>query len=66
MPSIPAFRRQKQMVLCEYQASMVYRIDSRIVRTTQRNPALGEKTKNKTKTIEKKMGENSCDLGLDK
>ena len=54
------------MVLCEYQASMVYRIDSRIVRTTQRNPALGEKTKNKTKTIEKKMGENSCDLGLDK
>jgi hypothetical protein len=38
MPLIPALRRQRQEGLCEFTASLVYRVSSRIARTTQRNP----------------------------
>jgi uncharacterized membrane protein YjgN (DUF898 family) len=33
-----ALWRQKQMDLCEFQASLVYRTSSRTARATQRNP----------------------------
>ena len=43
MPLIPALRRQKQrqMDLCEFEASLVYRVSSRKARATQRNPGGG-------------------------
>jgi hypothetical protein len=33
--------------LCEFEASLVYRVSSRIARATQRNPVLKNKTKQK-------------------
>ena len=44
MPLIPALRRQKQVYLCEFEASLVYK-SSRIARDAQRNPVLKEKKK---------------------
>jgi hypothetical protein len=41
-PSIP--RRQRQVDLCEFKASLVYRVSSRTVKATQRNPVLKNKT----------------------
>ena len=42
-PLIPALRRQRQMELCEFKASLVYRARSRTLRAfTQRNPVKGE------------------------
>jgi hypothetical protein len=38
--SIPAWRRQRQVDLCEFEASLVYKVRSRTVRATQRNPVL--------------------------
>ena len=38
MPLIPALRRQRQVDLCEFEASLVYRVSSRTARATQRNP----------------------------
>jgi hypothetical protein len=35
---IPALGRQRQADLCEFKDNLVYRISSRIVRATQRNP----------------------------
>jgi hypothetical protein len=51
---MPAFGRQKQEDLYEFEASLVYRVNSRIARTTQRNPVLkkrrwGEVRRSKTK-----------------
>ena len=47
---IPALRRQRQVDLCELEASLVYRVSSRTARAIQRNPVLKKKTKqNKTK-----------------
>jgi len=48
---IPAFRRQRQADLCEFEASLVHRVSSRIARATQRNPVL--KNRNKTKQAQK-------------
>jgi hypothetical protein len=39
-PLIPALERQRQADLCEFEASLVYRANSRTVRVTQRNPIL--------------------------
>ena len=36
MPLIPAFRKQKQEDLCEFKASLVYRVSSRTAKATQR------------------------------
>jgi hypothetical protein len=44
---IPALRRQMQADLCEFKASLVYRVNSRTARATQRN--LVSKKQNKTK-----------------
>jgi hypothetical protein len=38
MPFILAFRRQRQVALCEFEARIVYRASSRTVKATQRNP----------------------------
>ena len=47
-PLIPALGRQRQADLCELEASLVYRANSRIARAiTQRNPVLKNKTKQK-------------------
>jgi hypothetical protein len=39
-PLNPALGRQRQVELCEFQTSLVYRGSSRIAKTTQRNPVL--------------------------
>jgi hypothetical protein len=44
---IPALSRQRQVDLCEFQASVVHRRNSRTAKATQRIPV----SKNKTKTI---------------
>jgi hypothetical protein len=41
IPLIPALRRQKQMDLCKFEASLVYRVSSRTARATQRDPVGG-------------------------
>jgi hypothetical protein len=49
MPSIPVLGRQKLVDLCEFEASLVYRVSSRTASAvTQRNPA-SKKQKLKTK-----------------
>jgi hypothetical protein len=45
VPLIPALRRQKQVDLCELEASLVYRFSSRTAKATQRNPVLKNKNK---------------------
>ena len=45
MPLILVLRKQKQVDLCEFKASLVYRVSSRTARPTERNPVLGRKTK---------------------
>jgi hypothetical protein len=40
MPLILEFGRQKQVDLCEFRASLAYRVNSRTARTTQRNSVL--------------------------
>jgi hypothetical protein len=47
---MPLLRRQTQEDSCDFKHSLLYRASSRIVKTTQRNPVLKNKTKqNKTK-----------------
>lgn len=45
MPLIPAIERQRQVDVCEFKASLLYRASSWIVRATQRYPVW---RKNKT------------------
>ena len=54
---IPVLGRQKQADLCEFKASLVYRVSSRTVKATQRSPVLKNKTKqtNKQKNQTKQM-----------
>ena len=42
---IPALRRQRQEDLCDFKASLVYRVSSRTARTTQRNTVSKNKTR---------------------
>jgi hypothetical protein len=45
-PLISTLRRQSQVDLCEFKASLVYKASSKTVRAvTQRNPVLKNKTK---------------------
>ena len=55
MTLIPALGRwrQRQVDLCEFKASLVYRVSSKTVRATQRNPVSENKT-NKQKIKNKK------------
>ena len=54
---IPALRGQRQADICEFQASLVYKLSSRTTRATQRNPASKNKHKNRMSVIEDKIGE---------
>ena len=47
MPLNPALGRQRQVDLCEFGASVVYRVSSRAARSTQRDLVLGKKNENK-------------------
>ena len=38
IPLIPELQRQRQVDLCEFETSLVYRASSRIARATQKNP----------------------------
>ena len=38
MPLVPAPGRQRQVNFCEFKASLIYRVSSRITKDTQRNP----------------------------
>jgi hypothetical protein len=38
MTLLPAFRRPRQSDLCEFKASLVYRVSFNTARTAQRNP----------------------------
>jgi hypothetical protein len=38
MPLIPALGRQRQAVLCEFKASVVYRVSSRTAKVAQKSP----------------------------
>ena len=51
MPVIPAFWRQMQLELFEFEPSWVYMLSSRIARATQRDRGLKTKTKNKNTLI---------------
>jgi hypothetical protein len=53
MPLIPVVGRQRLANLCEFKASLVYRVSSRTEKATQRNPVSKKKTKTKTKKTTK-------------
>ena len=63
MPLIPALRRQRQVDLCELEASLVYRVSSWTARAIQRNPV--SKNKNKQKPSNKLTNKNNqvCVIG---
>jgi hypothetical protein len=50
-PLVPAYRRQKQADLCEFQSTLVYMGSSRIAST---RGTVSQKTKTKTKTKNQK------------
>ena len=53
---IPAFRRQKQMNLCEFETSLVYRVSSRTAKTTEIKP-ISKNRKRRTRRKEEEEGE---------
>jgi hypothetical protein len=53
-PLISAPRRQRQAHLCEFKASLVYRMNSRTAKVTQRNPILKTKEEEDEEKEERK------------
>ena len=51
MPLVPALWRQRQADLCEFEASLVYRVGSRIARATQKSCVLKTKQKSQETTV---------------
>jgi hypothetical protein len=49
----PQHAGKRQVGLCEFEASLVYRVSSRIARATERNPVLGEEQSKESKKKEK-------------
>ena len=47
MVALPALGRQKQADLCEFEASLIYRVSSRTARAIHRNPVSKKKQTNK-------------------
>jgi hypothetical protein len=45
---MPALGRQRQVDLCEFETSLVYRVSSRTYKATQRDPVSKRQTKTKT------------------
>ena len=56
MPFVPVFGRQRQADLCEFEASLAYRVSSRTMRSTQRNPASIKERKKEGTEGEKEEG----------
>jgi hypothetical protein len=52
MPLIPALWKQRQEDLCEFKTSLVYRVNSRTDRATQRNPVSKRKRERKERVGE--------------
>ena len=50
----PALGTQRQVDLCEFKASVMYKASSRTVRATHRNPVSGKTNKNKRERKKKK------------
>jgi hypothetical protein len=68
MPSMPALGRQTQEDLCEFKASLIYRVSSRTTRATQRKIYLEiqNKTKqNKTKVLFEFINDRPTPLTMD-
>jgi hypothetical protein len=66
-PSIPAFRRQRQENLCEFKASLIYRVSSKpcLEKTNHQKEKTSKQTEteNKTKTLKtkkEKEGKKKC------
>ena len=51
-PLIPALGKQRQVDLCVFEASLVYRVSSRTARAAQRNPVLKTKQNKKQQKVE--------------
>jgi len=49
MSLIPVLGRQRQVDLCEFEASLLYRMSSKTARTTQRNPVSKKKLRRRRK-----------------
>jgi hypothetical protein len=60
-----ALRRQRQAGLCEFKASLVYRLSSRIARNIQRKPCLENQAKAKHKTNQTTMEKAICIVYMD-
>jgi hypothetical protein len=58
-PLTPALGRQRQTYLCEFKASLVYRVNSRKAKATWRNPV---SEKNKNKKVLSKIAFNDLDF----
>ena len=56
MPLIPAQRRQRQADLCEFEASLVYRVSSRTTEDIHRNPVSKRKKRKKERKERGKEG----------
>jgi hypothetical protein len=59
-PLIPALVRQREVDLCEFEGSLIYRESVRTARGTQRNPVL--KTNKQTKLNNYKIHKNSSTI----
>ena len=58
MPLIPALGRQRQVGICEFEASLVYRVSSRASKATQGNNVIEnkkERKENSNKQTNKKL-----------
>ena len=55
MPLIPELSGQRQAYLCEFEASLVYRVNSKTARTTQRNPVSKTKKPKQNKKRKKNL-----------
>lgn len=69
MPLIPAIERQRQVDVCEFKASLLYRASSWIVRATQRYPVwrknkTQQKKDSKKSQIGRKEGGRKSKFGL--
>ena len=56
---IRALGRQRQVDLCEFKASLVYRVSSRVVRATEKPYLKNKQTKNKPTTHPKQTNKQT-------
>ena len=63
-PLIPALRSQRQVDLSEFKASLVYRVNSRTAKATQRNPISKTKQKETKQTLSRQEKPFSRFFGL--